>query len=100
MTKANKQIPIYRTKQTTPTDLKNLSGLIFVFCNAIIVMDRRGRRSLQGKIKLPYEKHAFGTPFSLLTRVRGLEPLPPRIISKSAVSDKAAEKKVGFCEAK
>ena len=27
--------------------IKNLSGLIFVFCNAIIVMDRRGRRSLQ-----------------------------------------------------
>ena len=33
--------------KNTPTDLENLSGLIFVFCNAIIVMDRRGRRSLQ-----------------------------------------------------
>ena len=43
--------------------IKNLSGLIFVFCNAIIVMDRRGRWSLQGKIKLPYENHPLRKGF-------------------------------------
>ena len=49
----------------TPTDFENLLGLIFVFCNTIIVMDRRGRRSLQGEIKLPYENHPFLTYFLL-----------------------------------
>ena len=54
---ADNQIPIYRTgsHKITPTDFENLLGLIFVFCNTIIVMDRRGRRSLQEELQLPYE---------------------------------------------
>jgi hypothetical protein len=48
-----------KSNKYTPTDVKNLLGLIFVFCNTIIVMDRRGRRSLQGEIKLPYENLPF-----------------------------------------
>ena len=47
----------------TPTDFENLLGLIFVFCNTIIVMDRRGRRSLQREIKVPYEKPPFVSLF-------------------------------------
>ena len=53
--------------ENTPGRLfENLSGLIFVFCNAIIVMDRRGRRSLQGRIKHPYENHTLAVRFLAL----------------------------------
>ena len=56
MTKANKQIPIYRIEQKNPDrSLKSVGvNLCLLQCN-FIVMDRRGRRSLQGEIKLPYE---------------------------------------------
>lgn len=39
---------IYRTVQQTPTDLKNLSGLLFVSCVLFFAFTcRRGRRPLQ-----------------------------------------------------
>lgn len=45
----------------TPTDFeKNLSGVFFgLLRRNYAFLDRRGRRSLQGKIKHPYEKSAF-----------------------------------------
>ena len=48
---------------------KSAFGLSFRFFFYILqynynLMDRRGRRSLQGEIKLPYENHPFASAFS------------------------------------
>ena len=52
------------TRQT----IKNLSGVIFVFCGSIFALTgRRGRRPLQGGIQLPYEKEPFASAFFCVT---------------------------------
>ena len=67
---AERQIPIYRTEpnKITPTDFENLLGLIIcILRRNYIFLDRRGRRSLQVEIKLPYENQPFGSRFFVRT---------------------------------
>jgi hypothetical protein len=49
--------------------LENLSGVIICFLRCIYTFaDSRGRLSLQGEIKLPYENLPFGGLFRLLSK--------------------------------
>ena len=56
---------IVEQNKRTPTDLKNLSGLIFVFCGSIFALTgRRGRRPLQEISNILMRRSLSGSAFS------------------------------------
>ena len=69
--KSNRTMKVKINKKHPQQSLKICRGYLFVFCNTIIVVDRRGRRSLQGEIKLPYENQPFAFRFCLPTGLIG-----------------------------
>ena len=53
------------SNKINPDRFKICRGYLCLLQSNYAFLDRRGRRSLQGKIKLPYENHAFGLLFFL-----------------------------------
>ena len=51
------------SNKINPDRFKICRGYLCLLRSNYVFMDRQGRRSLQGKIKLPYENHPFGCPF-------------------------------------
>ena len=59
-----------RFQITTPTDIKICRGYLCLLHSNYAFLDRRGRRSLQGEIKLPYENQPFKAVFCLPISLR------------------------------
>ena len=63
------------SNKINPDRFKICRGYLCLLQSNYAFLDRRGRRSLQGEIKLPYENHAFAQSFLYLHIVYGVDLL-------------------------